>query len=198
MRIATFFAAVVTALALALPAGAAQLSLNEISAYLNQLKSAKGSFTQINGDGTISTGTIYIQRPGKVRFDYNPPEQALVMANRGTVVVFDRKVNAAPETYPLSQTPLSIILAQNVNLGRANMVTNKQYDGTATIVTAQDPQHPEYGNIQMKFTDNPVELRQWVINDNDGTSTTVVLGGLQSAQIPFRYFNIDAEMSKRD
>ncbi|MHA6346260.1 LolA family protein [Roseivivax sp. CAU 1761] len=198
MRFASLLAALVLALAAALPASAAQLSLNQISAYLNQLKSAQGSFTQVNNDGTMSTGTVYIQRPGKVRFDYNPPEQALVMANRGTVVVFDRKVNATPETYPLSQTPLSIILDANVNLGRAGMVTGHQYDGTATIVTAQDPRHPEYGSIQMKFTDNPVELRQWVIRDKNGQATTVVLGGLEQKQIPFRYFNIDAEIANRD
>ncbi len=130
-----------------LAAAAQQLSLNEISGYLNQLRTAKGDFTQINDDGSISTGTIYIKRPGKVRFEY--------------------------------KTPLSIILADNVNLGRAKMVTGHSYDGTATTVTAQDPANPQYGNIQMKFTGNPVQLRQWIINDGNGSATTVVLGDMQ-------------------
>ncbi|ETX30017.1 LolA family protein [Roseivivax isoporae] len=198
MRAAKLITAFLLTIATALPAAAQQLSLGEISSYLNQLDSAQGSFTQINADGTISTGTVSIQRPGKVRFDYNPPEQALVMANNGTVVVFDRKVNAAPETYPLSQTPLSIILAADVNLGQAGMVTRHEYDGTATIVTAQDPRNPQYGNIQMKFTGNPVELRQWVINDSNGSSTTVVLGGLERRQVASGLFNIRGEMAKRD
>ena len=160
-------------------AQAQKLSLNEISGYLNGISTAKGEFTQINDDGSISTGTIFIKRPGRVRFEYNPPEQALVVAGSNTVVIYDKKSNQAAETYPLSKTPLSIILDSSVNLGRARMVTGHSYDGTATIVTAQDPAHPEYGNIQLKFTGNPVELRQWIIRDGNGTTTTVVLGDLQ-------------------
>ena len=163
-----------------LAAAAQQLSLNEISGYLNQLKTAKGDFTQINDDGSISTGTIYIKRPGKVRFEYNAPDSGLVVAGANTVVIYDKKSNQPAETYPLARTPLSIILADNVNLGRAKMVTGHSYDGTATTVTAQDPANPQYGNIQMKFTGNPVQLRQWVINDGNGSTTTVVLGDMQA------------------
>lgn len=176
---------------LAMPAMADKLSLNEISKYLNSLQTAKGSFTQINDDGTISTGTIYIKRPGKIRFEYNPPEETLVLASAGAVAIFDPKTNQGPETYPLNKTPLSIILASNVNLGRANMVTGHGYDGTATTVTAQDPEHPEYGNIQLKFTSDPTELRQWIINDDSGNRTTVVLGALsKGGSMPNRLFDI--------
>ena len=143
------------------------------------MRTAKGAFTQINDDGTISTGTIYIKRPGRVRFEYNPPDNALVLASGGTVVIHDPKTNEPPESYPLNRTPLSIILARNVNLGQARMVVGHTSDGTTTTVTAQDPENPEYGNIQLVFTGNPVELRQWVINDDAGSQTTVVLGELQ-------------------
>jgi outer membrane lipoprotein-sorting protein len=162
-----------------LAAAAQKLPLSDISAYLNKLQTAKGAFTQINDDGSISTGTIFIKRPGKVRFEYNPPESALVIAGSNTVVIYDKKSNQPAESYPLSRTPLSIILARNVNLGAANMVTGHSFDGTATIVKAQDPKNPQYGSIQLKFTGNPVELRQWVINDGNGSQTTVVLGDLQ-------------------
>lgn len=175
----------------AFPAAAQKLSLNQISQYLNSIQSAKSPFTQINGDGSISTGTIYIKRPGKARFEYNPPEQALVLAWSGAVYIFDRKVGGQPETYPLSQTPLSIILARNVNLGRAGMVTGHGYDGTATTVTARDPKRPEYGSIQMKFTGNPVELRQWIITDGNGSKTTVVLGGLQNTSLSNSVFDVN-------
>jgi outer membrane lipoprotein-sorting protein len=166
------------ALSLSGPALADKLPLNSISKYLNGLSTAKGAFTQINDDGTISTGTIYIKRPGRVRFEYNPPESALVVASAGAVVIVDTKSNQPPESYPLDRTPLSIILARNVDLGRARMVVGHSYDGTSTTVTAQDPDNPDYGNIQMVFTGPSVELRQWVINDNAGSTTTVVLGEL--------------------
>lgn len=172
-------------------AQAQKLSLNEISGYLNGISTAKGEFTQINDDGSISTGTIYIKRPGRVRFEYNPPESALVVAGSNTVVIYDKKSNQPAETYPLSKTPLSIILDRSVNLGRAQMVTGHAYDGTATIVTAQDPAHPEYGDIRLKFTGNPVELRQWVIRDGNGTTTTVVLGDLQKGvNMPNSLFDV--------
>ena len=167
-------------LAVALPAAAEKLPLNAISSYLNAMKTAQGDFTQINDDGSISTGTIYIKRPGKVRFEYNAPDTGIVIAGSNTVVIYDKKSNQPAETYPLSKTPLSIILAANVNLGQARMVTGHSYDGTSTTVRAQDPEHPEYGNIELKFTGNPVELRQWVINNGNGSQTTVVLGDLET------------------
>lgn len=179
------------ALTSALPAWAEQLPLGDISSYLNGLRTAKGSFTQINDDGTISTGTIYIKRPGRVRFEYNPPESGLVVAGSNTVVIYDKKSNQPAESYPLQRTPLSLILARNVNLQQARMVTGHRYDGTATTVTAQDPEHPEYGNIQMKFTANPVELRQWIINNGSGSQTTVILGDLQKGgSLPNALFDV--------
>ena len=180
-----------------LPAQAQQLSLGTLSNYLNQLQSAEGSFTQINADGTISTGTVYIRRPGKVRFEYDPPEEALVLAGSNTVAIYDGKSNTGPATYPLSQTPLSIILARNVDLGRASMVTGHHSDGKTTTVRAQDPENPQYGNIQLVFSGPPVELRQWVITDDTGTETTVILGALETGNaLSDTLFNIEQENAK--
>ncbi|WP_299044674.1 outer membrane lipoprotein carrier protein LolA [uncultured Tateyamaria sp.] len=175
-RVAAFALAVVTAQA----AWADKLPLNTISSYLNDLRTAEGTFTQINDDGTVDTGKIYIKRPGKMRFEYNPPNEGLVVASANAVYIVDSKSNQPPETYPLRRTPLSLILARNVNLSQANMVVGHDFDGTATVVTAQDPENPEYGNIQMKFTGDPVQLRQWVINDSGGGQTTVVLAELKT------------------
>lgn len=165
--------------AMALPAAAEKLSLSEISAYLNDLRTARGAFTQINDDGTISTGRIMIRRPGRVRFEYDPPEEALVVADGATVGIIDPRSNDGPQGYPLHRTPLKIILANNVNLARERMVVGHVSDGKSTTVRAQDPQHPEYGSIDLVFTGDPVELRQWVINDANGDRTTVVLGDMQ-------------------
>jgi outer membrane lipoprotein-sorting protein len=186
--------AALMSLALALPAAAQQISLNELSRYLNGLTTAKSAFTQINDDGTISTGTIFIKRPGRVRFEYDPPERALVLASAGAVVIFDPKTNQAPETYPLSRTPLSIILAKTVNLAQADMVVAHSYDGTSTTVTAQDPKRPDLGNIQLVFTGKPTELRQWVINDDAGSRTTVILGALETGErMPNSLFSLPEE-----
>lgn len=170
-------AALVLSLGLALPAAAAKIPLNEISRYLNSLTTATAEFTQVNPDGTISTGTVYIRRPGRVRFEYNN-DKTLVVASGGNVTIVDPKSNGGPQSYPLSKTPLSIILARNVNLARANMVTGYTEAKNSTVVTAQDPAHPEYGNIKMVFT-SPTELRQWVVTDDAGQKTTVILGEMR-------------------
>lgn len=183
-------------LAMALPASAQQLSLAEISAYLNQLQTAQGGFTQINGDGTISTGTIYIKRPGRIRFEYAPPDEAMMIAGGGQVAILDPRSNTGPDRYPLNQTPLNIILERNVDLGRRDMVTRHVSDGTTTTVTAQDPAKTEYGSIQLVFTAGPVELRQWIVTDDAGGQTTVILNDLRAGgNINDRLFNIQAEMS---
>lgn len=159
----------------AAPAMAERLPLSAISRYLNSLQTAEAPFTQITEDGTISTGKLYIKRPGRVRFEYDPPEEAIVVAGGGAVVIHDPKSNTIAETYPLKRTPLSIILERTVDLARANMVTGHAFDGTATVVTAQDPENPGYGSIQLMFTSDPVELRKWVITDSSGSQTTIVL-----------------------
>lgn len=196
-RILSIFAAV----ALTFYAGAVsaqQLSLAQISNYLNQLQTAQGGFTQINSDGTLFTGQIFIKRPGRIRFEYNAPSDSMVMASGGQLAVFDARSNTGPERFPLNQTPLNIILAPNVDLERESMVTNLVSDGTTTTVTAQDPDNPNFGSLQMVFTGNPVELRQWVVTDELGTETTVILNDLISGgALRDIMFNIQAEIRNR-
>jgi outer membrane lipoprotein-sorting protein len=181
---------------LAFPALAERISLSEISRYLNSLTTLTSEFTQVNPDGTVSTGTVYIQRPGRVRFEYDN-DSTLVLASGGNVAIFDAKSNGGPQQYPLSQTPLSIILDANVNLGRANMVTGHSEKNNATVVTAQDPQRPQNGNIQMVFS-NPTELRQWIVTDDSGQKTTVILGEMsKGGSIPASRFSIRSETNRR-
>ena len=179
-------------------ASADALNLNQISAYLNSITDATGRFTQINNDGSTATGTIYIRRPGRIRFEYDPPNDALVIAGGGQVAIFDNKSNQPPEQYPLRRTPLNIILERAVDLTRANMVTAFEYDGTYTMIVAQDPKNPEYGNIRLMFGGPPTQLQQWIITSGDGTKTTVTLDGLDTQASPrVGLFNIPQEMRQR-
>jgi len=182
----------------AAPARADKLPLSAISAYLNSFTTAQAQFTQVNADGSISTGRLSIQRPGRARFEYDPPNEGLVIAGGGQVAIFDAKSNQPPEQYPLVKTPLNIILERNVDLSRARMVVGHDGDATSTRVVAQDPEHPEYGTIALVFTGNPVELRQWVITDDTGQATTVILGEMRTGvQLSARMFNIVQETSDR-
>ena len=184
--------------ALGSPALAAPIPLAQLSNYLNALTTVEADFTQINADGTIATGRIFIRRPGRVRFEYAPPDRSLVMAGGSQVAIFDAKSNQPPEQYPLSRTPLNLILAANIDLARAKMVVGHKQVENTTRVVAQDPQNPSYGTIELVFTANPVELRQWVITDDVGNQTTLILGEMKKGgSFPASYFSITSEIQKR-
>lgn len=179
------------------PAHADAIPLPQLSGYLNAINTAESPFTQINSDGTVSTGTVFIQRPGRARFEYDG-DDLLVMAGGGQVAIFDGRGASAPEQYPLRETPLRIILQSNVDLSQSGMVGEHSFDGTSTRVVARDPERPNVGSITLVFTPNPVELRQWIITDDGGAQTTVILGALESGgRIPARYFSIPQEITSR-
>lgn len=175
-----------------------KLSLPVLSKYLNGLTTVQAQFTQINPDGTLSTGKILIKRPGKIRFEYDPPNNALVMASAGALAIFDPKGNPQPESYPLNKTPLGLLLDKNIDLQRANMVVGHIYDGTATQVSVQDPEHPERGRMELVFTGPTPELRQWVVHNENGEQTIVVLNDVQrDVAIRDYLFNVLREIDQR-
>ncbi|MDE0781830.1 MAG: outer membrane lipoprotein carrier protein LolA [Planktomarina sp.] len=183
---------------LAVPAHAEKISLAQISSYLNKLGTAEANFTQFNDDKSISTGKLIIKRPGRIRFEYDLPSLALVVVGGGQVAVFDPKANEGPTRFPLSQTPLKIILENKVDLGQEDMVVGHMADGLSTILILQDPKHPNRGAIQLIFSENPIKLRQWIVDDNEGNVTKVIIEDWTEGQrISNVLFNIQAEMQKR-
>lgn len=195
MKTTTF--AFLAALAMPAPALAEAIPLSEINAYLNSIDTAESTFTQISADGSVATGQFYIQRPGRARFEYDD-EDLLVMAGGGQLAVFDGRANTHADQYPLRETPLSIILDRSVDLVGSGMVVDHSYDGTATRVVAQDPERPEIGTLTMVFTGDPVELRQWIVTDQAGARTTIVLGALEErAELPQLLFSIPQELTRR-
>lgn len=182
----------------AAPAMAQKIGLGELSRYINSLGVVEAEFTQINSDGTLSTGTLRISRPGKVRFEYAPPDRSLVVSDGNQVAIFDAKSNTLPERYPMRRTPLNLILAPQVDLNRAKMVTRHTEDAGTTKVRAQDPENPQYGSIDLVFSANPTELRQWVITDDTGGQTTVILGEMRKGgRVNSGLFSIEDELRKR-
>ena len=185
-------------LLMAAPASGQTISLDELSSYLNAMTTAESAFIQITDDGSQSTGRMYIKRPGRIRFEYDPPELALVIVGGGQVAVFDPKANAEPTRFPLIHTPLSLVLERTVDLERRDMVVTHKSEGPITFIVLQDPDRPEYGSIQLMFTDNPVRLSQWIVEDNSGSQTQIVLGDwVQGQELPNILFNIQAEMENQ-
>ncbi len=173
--------AALLALALAAPAAAQvpQADLLRISNYLNGLGSLEGSFVQVGPEGELSRGEFAMRRPGRIRFDYRPPNPALIIADGFWVGVCDRDIETF-ERYPLEETPLDLLLRDRVDLRTEGAVQSITRAEGQLRVRAIDPDAPDQGSITMIFTDVPLQLRQWVIVDAQGYATTVALNEVRS------------------
>ncbi|MEO0362946.1 MAG: outer membrane lipoprotein carrier protein LolA [Pseudomonadota bacterium] len=182
MKRRDLLAAGVAALALAglgAPAAAQDArELARISAYLNSIDTMTGEFVQIDPDGLLSQGYFFMSRPGRMRFEYEEPNPALVVSDGFWVGVVDKRYDSV-ERYPLSETPLNIILKERVDLGREGAVQSIRKLDDQMRVLAQDPDYPDRGSITMVFGENPLELRQWIVTDPQGGDTTVALSEIK-------------------
>jgi len=184
---------------LALPAGtpvqaqANQADLLRISNYLNGLGSMVGNFVQIGPDGRLSQGRFFMRRPGRLRFEYLPPNPALIVADGTWVGVCDRQIEVF-DRFPLNETPLDLLLRDRVDLRREDAVREITRAEGQLRVTAIDPDAPEQGSITMIFSDVPLKLSQWVVLDAQGLQTTVALSETRSnVDLDPRLFTIDDE-----
>lgn len=163
-----------------MPAMAAQLDgedmrdLARISNYLNGIETLEGAFVQVGPDGRTSEGKFYMRRPGRIRFEYEPPNPALVVADGFWVGVYDTRMNTL-DRYPLSKTPLDLLLKERVDLRKEGAVQSVERGGGKIRVKAIDPDNPDQGSITLVFNNNPLELQQWVVVDAQGLTTTVAL-----------------------
>lgn len=153
--------------------------LARISAYLNSVTTLVGDFVQVDPDGILSEGQFYMSRPGRIRFEYSEPNPALVVADGFWVGIVDKRYGSV-DRYPLSETPLNLFLKEDVNLGAEGAVEAIEASDGQLRVRAIDPDHPERGSITMIFGANPLELRQWIVDDSQGGATTVALSDTRS------------------
>lgn len=159
--------------------GADARDLTRISNYLNGVKSLEGTFVQIGHDGELSEGLFYLRRPGRIRFEYKLPNPALVIADGTWVGVYDTRLKTL-DRIPLKSTPLNLLLKKRVDLRKENAVRSIERGAGQMRVTAVDPDEPDQGSITMVFAENPLELRQWIVVDAQGLTTTVALSEMRS------------------
>jgi outer membrane lipoprotein-sorting protein len=159
--------------------GADARDLARISNYLNGVKTLEGNFVQIGHDGELSEGLFYLRRPGRIRFEYRPPNPTLVVADGVWVGVYDTQLNTL-DRIPLRSTPLHILLRKKVNLAKEGTIQSIERAPGLMRVKAIDPDEPDQGSITMVFAENPLELRQWIVVDPQGLTTTVALSEMRS------------------
>lgn len=156
-----------------------QADLDRISAYLNSIRTMKGGFIQIGPDGEIDQGEFSLAKPGRIRFQYQPPTPTLIVSD-GTKVAVENTQLKTVDRYRLSETPLNLILADKIDLANDRDIVGIDREQGALVVRARSNSYRTQGNIRLTFSVPDLELRQWTVIDNQGLSTTVALRDQQT------------------
>ncbi|HVY58892.1 MAG TPA: outer membrane lipoprotein carrier protein LolA, partial [Xanthobacteraceae bacterium] len=158
--------------------------IDRVSNYLSSVQTMVGDFVQVGPDGARTEGQFYLQKPGRVRFEYNPPSPIDVIADGQSVVVRDRKL-ATQDLYPLSQTPLRFLLADRINLLKdTNLVSVSADDVFVTVVIEEKQALVGTHRLMLMFSAKDFQLKQWTVTDPQGYDTTVAVYNLDTTKKP--------------
>jgi outer membrane lipoprotein-sorting protein len=156
----------------------------KVSGYLSNVQTLVGDFVQVGPDGRRTEGQFFIQKPGKVRFEYNPPSPVEIIADGRSVVVRDRNL-ATQQLVPLSQTPLRFLLSDKIDLMRDTNVVSVSADDTfVTVVIEESQTLVGTSRLMMMVGAKDYQLRQWTVTDPQGFDTTVAVYNLDTTKKP--------------
>jgi outer membrane lipoprotein-sorting protein len=166
-------------------------TLADISAKLSGIKTMNGEFVQFDPNGQQRQGRFFIARPGRVRFQYDPPTTVSVIADGKSVLVFDKKLQTY-DIWPLSQTPLRLLLDSGLDLATSDRVTKVAVADDLVEVELQDETKFSSGTLNLVFDRASSELRQWTVTDQQGLQTMVALYNVETGnQLGSDLFTID-------
>jgi len=154
------------------------LELQRIAAYLNGIRTMTADFQQVANNGAVSTGRLWISRPGRMRFQYDPPDPIVLLADATSVYYWDKQLDQVSK-YDLRQTPAWFFLRDPISFGPDVTVTQFEQVGNVVRVTIIETAQPDAGSLTLVFIENPLTLRQWIVVDQEGKTTAVSLSDLQ-------------------
>jgi len=152
--------------------------LQRVAAYLNGIRTMTARFSQTAAKGGVATGHLWVARPGRMRFEYDPPNAILLLADAFYVYYWDNDLETMSKV-SLKSTPAWFLLRDPISFGSDVIVTRFEHTGNAVRVSVVETSDPDAGSLTMVFTENPLVLRQWTVVDQQGKATTVSLSDLQ-------------------
>ena len=157
-------------------------AVERINAYFNSITNLQGGFEQVDATNKRTTGRFYVQRPGKIRFDYAPPSALRIVADGSSLAIEDSDLRTV-EKYPIQSTPFRLLLSEAVDLGRdARIVGVESQEGTLAI-SLEDKSGDAAGSIRLLFDSAPeLQLKQWMITDAQGLTTQVTVTDVVSGR----------------
>jgi outer membrane lipoprotein-sorting protein len=160
----------------------------DVERYLNRIDTLEARFSQIAPNGGLATGKVYIQRPGRLRFDYDPPSRIrLIAPGDWRLIFYDASIKQV-NVIPIRQTPLGILLDAEISLADGVEVVNVERAGEEVAVTLIRDGAADQGSVTLIFGEQPLTLRRWSIVDSQGLATHVLLEEMQTGG------NIDPEL----
>ena len=158
--------------------------IERINGYLSGVQTLVGDFVQVGPDGRRTDGQFYLQKPGRLRFEYNAPSPLELVADGKSVAIRDRRL-ATQDLLLLSQTPLRFLLSDRIDLFKEGNLVNVHADDTFVTVTLEEKQ--TFGGthrLMLMFAANDLQLKQWTVTDPQGYDTTVALYNLDAGKKP--------------
>ena len=157
-------------------------AVERINAYFNNITNLQGSFEQVDATNKRSTGRFYVQRPGKIRFDYAPPSGLRIVADGRFLAIEDADLRTV-EKYPIQSTPFRLLLTESVDLGRDSRIIGVESQEGSLAISLEDKSGDAAGSIRLMFeSGSELQLKQWMITDAQGLTTRVTVNDIVSGR----------------
>lgn len=179
-------------------AGAARAEgLARANAALNAVRRLQGRFVQSSPGGGRASGMFYLERPGRLRFEYDPPASLLIVSDGSVVALRDTELRTTERT-PLRSTPLALILGEQIDLERNARILRVSRAGPWLMITARDRAGQTDGQITLQFHGPETELRSWDVIDASGARTRITLSDVTRPEsLDRRLFRLEDMLSDR-
>ena len=163
--------------------------LKRVADYFNDVRTLKGRFLQIGPEGNAAEGQIYLSRPGRFRFEFDPPVPMLIVSDGAYIIMEDRELKSV-ERIPLNATPLDMLLREKVDFGEGVGIAKVERGAAILRITLFEPSRPKEGSLTLVFGDKPLEFAGWTVTDAQGKTTSISLNQLDfNPQLSSRLFS---------
>jgi outer membrane lipoprotein-sorting protein len=154
-------------------------AVRQVDDYLNGINTLRARFVQLGPTGELSRGALYIRRPGRLRFEYDPPTPIMVMSDGLWLILVDKEL-AQADRWPIYDTPLGVLVKEDVQIEKELLVDHVIREAGQMRISLRDPKRPDEGRIEMTFATPALELRNWTVTDSQGGKTNVSLSNIET------------------
>jgi len=154
-------------------------AVKQVDEYLNGINTLRARFVQLGPTGELSRGALFIKRPGRLRFEYDPPTPILVMADGLWLILVDKEL-AQADRWPIYDTPLGVLVKEGVQIEKELLVDHVIREIGQLRIAIRDPKRPDEGQIELTFATPALELRNWTVTDSQGGKTNVSLSNIET------------------